>query len=370
MSPDGSPPTPAVQPVDFPATSQRPGLIERLRTALRRRGAPATRDDLETALATTEAGAGFSPQERSMLRNVLDLRTVRVADVMVPRVDIVAVSIDTSLGDLLRVFREAAHSRLPVYGETLDDPRGMVHIRDFVDYVANRAETLIGAKRRRPDAPLPGLTAADLATPLSEAKILRPVLFVPPSMSAIDLLVKMQATRTHMALVIDEYGGTDGLASIEDLVEVIVGDIEDEHDEVSGPTIVAEGDGVFLADARTPLGEVSKAVGADLGVGDAAEEVATIGGLVVTLAGRVPVRGEIVAGPGELEFEILEADPRRIARLRIHPRRGMSELRRRRARSRAELAEQTPESSPSPAAPASAGVSEQRPAGAAPPAGT
>jgi CBS domain containing-hemolysin-like protein len=278
------------------------------------------RDDLEDALSETSEDS-FSPQERSMLKNVLGFHRIRVDDVMVPRVDIVAVPAEATLGEVLRLFRTAGHSRLPVYGESLDDPKGMVHIRDFLDYLASKSET--GKPRRRKataaDGEPPSLGAVDLSTTLASANVLRPVLFVPRSMPAVDLLVRMQTTRTHMALVIDEYGGTDGLVSIEDLVEMVVGDIEDEHD-VAACTILREEGDVFIVDARASLEEVSEAVGVDLAGGDMAEEVDTIGGLIVTLAGRVPLRGELIEGPGRLEFEVLDADPRRVKRLRIHRR--------------------------------------------------
>jgi CBS domain containing-hemolysin-like protein len=297
------------------------------------------RDDLEDALAEAVEDADFSPQERAMLKNVLGFHRIRVDDVMVPRADIVAVAAETSLGDLLNLFRTAGHSRLPVYGETLDDPKGMVHIRDFLDFLATRADTRI-FRRKKPapeDAAVPGTADApdrsssrnpsfqslgrvDLSMSLAAAKILRPVLFVPRSMPAIDLLVRMQATRTHMALVIDEYGGTDGLVSIEDLVEMVVGNIEDEHDDDSASMIVRDDNDTFLADARASLDEVAEAIGIDLNGEDSAEDIDTLGGFIVTLAGRVPSRGELVAGPEGLEFEVLDADPRRIKRLRIHRR--------------------------------------------------
>jgi CBS domain containing-hemolysin-like protein len=192
----------------------------------------------------------------------------------------------------------------------------MVHIRDFVDYLA--AEPQLGLA---PDAGAGKPRDADFAgmkTPLSAAKILRPVLFAPPSMPALDLLVKMQASHTHMALVIDEYGGTDGLVSIEDVVEAIVGDIEDEHDEEDDPEIAKAPDGGLIVEARASLESVSAALGIDLSKLEVAEDVDTIGGLIAAEAGRVPGRGEIVAGPGELEFEVLDADPRRIKRVKIH----------------------------------------------------
>jgi CBS domain containing-hemolysin-like protein len=252
-----------------------------------------------------------------MLQNVLGFHRLRVEDVMVPRADIVAVPAETTLGDLLGLFRTAAHSRLPVYGETLDDPKGMVHIRDFLDYLAARSEAG-GAGPQ--DGKLPNLGEVDLSITLASAKILRPVLYVPRSMPAVDLLVRMQATRTHMALVIDEYGGTDGLVSIEDIVESVVGEIEDEHDEEEAVLIQQGEDDVVLVDARARIEDLSEALGLDVGAGDVAEEVDTVGGLIVTLAGRVPSRGELIPGPQNLEFEVLDADPRRVKRLKIYRR--------------------------------------------------
>ena len=255
-----------------------------------------------------------------MLKNVLSFHRIRVEDVMVPRADIVAVAADTNLGELLSLFRTAGHSRLPVYGETLDDPKGMVHIRDFLDFIAMRADGGASEAGSGDETPLPSLGQIDLSMALSSANILRPVLFVPRSMPAIDLLVRMQATRTHMALVIDEYGGTDGLVSIEDLVEMVVGDIEDEHDEDATLTIVAAADGTYIADARASLDEVKEVLGLDLTEEEGAEDIDTIGGFIVTLAGRVPSRSEVIEGPSGLEFEVLDADPRRVKRLRVHRR--------------------------------------------------
>ena len=289
---------------------------ERLLHLLHVKSRDSIREDLEDALAEVGEDPAFSPHERAMLKNVLGLHRLRVDDVMVPRADIVAVPLDATLGDLLGQFRTVGHSRLPVFGETLDDPKGMVHIRDFLDYIAARAE----AGSRRPDKAGPNLGDVDLSVSLAAAKIFRPVLFVPPSMPAIDLLVRMQATRTHLALVIDEYGGTDGLVSIEDLVEAVVGDIEDEHDVDAARMIVPEERGTFVADARASLDEASEALGVPVASADMADDIDTIGGLIVTLAGRVPSRGELIAGPNGLEFEVLDADPRRVKRVRIHGR--------------------------------------------------
>jgi Mg2+/Co2+ transporter CorC len=309
-----------LHPPAGPAEGAREPWYERFLHLVRLRGRDSIRDDLEDALAETAADPDFSPQERAMLKNVLGFHRVRVDDVMVPRADIVAVPVEWSLGELWGTFRTAGHSRLPVYGETLDDPKGMVHIRDFLDHIAAKAET--GSRRRRVKDPVKAsrLGDVDLSATIASARILRPVIYVPRSMPALDLLVRMQTTRTHMALVIDEYGGTDGLVSIEDLVESVVGDIEDEHDDAAARLILSgEGD-TFVADARASVEEVSEVLGMDLAAEDTAEDVDTLGGLVVTLAGRVPSRGELIAGPNLLEFEVLDADPRRIKRVRIHRR--------------------------------------------------
>jgi CBS domain containing-hemolysin-like protein len=238
---------------------------------------------------------------------------------MVPRADIIAVQQDIKLGDLVRVFEGASHSRLVVYNDTLDDPVGMVHIRDLIAFMTARAavDPEKNAKRKKPLPAGLDLKSVNLGMPLSATKIVREILFVPPSMRVIDLLARMQATRIHLALVVDEYGGTDGLASIEDIVEQIVGEIADEHDEDETPAIVQQPDGSFVADARATIDDVIGTVGNDFDVGDAAEEVDTIGGYLVTRAGRLPVRGEIVPGPGLFEFEVLDADPRRVKRVRI-----------------------------------------------------
>ncbi len=292
--------------------ADKPGLFDRLR-ALFGMHEPSVREDIEDALEDSATSDDFTPQERLILKNVLSLHELRVADVMVPRADIVSVRADATLGEVLSIFRTAGHSRIPVYGDTLDDPRGMVHIRDFVDFLARVADPA-GAPE---SAKLSGLNGVDLTTPLSLARILRPVLFAPPSMPALDLLVKMQATRTHIALVIDEYGGTDGLVSIEDIVETIVGDIEDEHDLDETPQIEAAADGSFVIDARASLDAVAQAVNAPMDTLVDLEEVDTIAGLVSALAGHVPARGEIIQLGVDLECEVLDADPRRVKKIRI-----------------------------------------------------
>jgi CBS domain containing-hemolysin-like protein len=292
---------------------------------------PSARAELQTVLkGGAHEESGFSPQERTMLTNILALRGRRVDDVMVPRADIIAVQQDISLGELIKVFEGAGHSRLVVYNETLDDPVGMVHIRDVIGYMVRHAAVSPSATAKR-KKPLPAgldLKKIDLSVSLRAAEIIREVLFVPPSMPAIDLLAKMQATRIHLALVIDEYGGTDGIVSIEDVVEQIVGDIEDEHDDDDAPAIVRQPDGSFMADARAALEDVVKTVGPEFEIGsEVAEEVDTLAGYIMTRVGRLPSRGEVVQGPGDFEIEVLDSDPRRVKRLRIVRRNGRPQRR-------------------------------------------
>jgi CBS domain containing-hemolysin-like protein len=282
--------------------------------------AASTRADLTEVLEVDGAESGFSPQERAMLKNILGLRDQRIERVMVPRVDIVAIQQDISLAELVKVFEGAAHSRLVVYNDTLDDPVGMVHIRDLIAFMTARA-TIETCDQPQGDKPHLGgldLTKIDLSVPLSSTNIIREILYAPPSMPATDLLAKMQATRIHLALVIDEYGGTDGLVSLEDLVELVVGDIADEHDEEAAPDVTRQSDGSFLADGRASLDDVRAVIGSEFEVGEAGREVDTLGGYLVTRAGHVPVRGELVPGPGVLEAEVLDADPRRVKKVKIY----------------------------------------------------
>ncbi|MCO6187423.1 hemolysin family protein [Rhizobium sp. L1K21] len=294
------------------------------------------RDDIADALLTdSESNTSFSPAERAMLHNILRFREVRVEDVMVPRADIDAVEQSTSVGELMSLFEETGRSRMPVYCETLDDPRGMVHIRDLLSWVMKQAR----AKRRAPRAAAgpdgekaepktarPARTAgfdlskADLAKPIAEAGITRQLLFVPPSMHAADLMALMQADRIQMALVIDEYGGTDGLVSHEDIVEMVVGDIWDEHDD-DELMFRKTSDDVYTADARVELEELAEAIGPDFDIREQLEDVDTLGGLIFSALGRIPVRGELVNALPGFEFHILEADPRRVKRVRITRRR-------------------------------------------------
>ncbi|MDI1344356.1 MAG: hemolysin family protein [Pseudolabrys sp.] len=278
------------------------------------------RSDLKDVLdEMPPAESGFSPEESRMLKNILGLRERRVGDVMVPRADIIAVQQDIQIGELVKVFEGAGHSRLVAYNDTLDDPIGMVHIRDLIAFMTARAavDPEKNAKRKKPLPAGLDFKTLDLAMPLSVAKIVREILFVPPSARVIDLLARMQAKQIHLALVVDEYGGTDGIVSIEDIVEQIVGEIADEHDEDESADVVRQPDGSYVADARAKIEDVVSIVGHDFDIGDAAEEVDTLGGYLVTRAGRLPLRGELIPGPGLFEFEVLDADPRRVKRVRI-----------------------------------------------------
>jgi CBS domain containing-hemolysin-like protein len=247
----------------------------------------------------------------------------------------------------MTTFESAGHSRLVVYDDTLDEPEGIVHIRDLLAFITAKAKVAddVNAKRKKPFPAGLDLRAVDLRMPLMDANIMRKLLYVPPSMPAIDLLAQMQATRIHLALVVDEYGGTDGLVSIEDIVEQIVGEIDDEHDGDEPPSVVRQGDGSFIADARAGLDDVKSVVGEQFDTGEAGEDVDTLGGYLVTQVGRLPVRGEIISGPGEFEIEVLDADPRRIKRVRIGTRKDRSNPRlRERRREAAADAPSTPPS--------------------------
>ncbi|MCL5778324.1 hemolysin family protein [Limibaculum sp. FT325] len=270
-------------------------LLRRAADAL----SPALHEDGEivTAAGIGAAMAALSDAERAMIANILRLRDLRVVDVMTPRADIVAVGVDSTLDTVTAAFKEGSLSRLPVFRETLDDPIGFVHLKDLaIAYGLGRA-------------------ASDEHFDLR--KHIRTALFVPPSMRIAALMQKMQGSRIHMALVIDEFGGVDGLVTIEDLVEQIVGDIEDEHDEEEIAHWREESPGVYLIDARADIAEFEEAEGVTLRLPDWEEDVDTLGGLVFMLTGRVPARAEVIAHPAGHEFQIVDADPRRIKRLRL-----------------------------------------------------
>jgi CBS domain containing-hemolysin-like protein len=224
---------------------------------------------------------------------------MRVGDVMTPRVDIVAVELSTPFSEVVERFAEAEHSRMPIYRETLDDPVGVIHVKDIFKLLAR-------GKQPGPEA-------------LVLQKLRRDALYVPGSMRAADLLLRMQTERIHMALVIDEFGGTDGLVTMEDLVEAVVGDIDDEHDEATVASVIPRPGGVYEVDARAPLEKLEAAIGADLAPGELDEEIDTVGGLVSALAGRVPQRGEVISHPGGYEIQVLDSDARRVKRVRFKP---------------------------------------------------
>nr|WP_320144207.1 hemolysin family protein [uncultured Cohaesibacter sp.] len=300
---------------------------------------PSLRSQMEGALADENSNdQTFSAEEKAMLRNILELREMRVSDVMIPRADIDAIEDEISLGTLLAVYQDVGHSRLPVYRESLDDPVGMVHIKDVLSLLTKEccipepsespaldsmegslASVHFGSDGEMSLANLPRtLSNINLDRPLKELGVIREVLFVPPSMQAIDLMATMRAARTQMALVIDEYGGTDGLVSLEDVVETVVGDIEDEHDDEDEIFIAGAGPNLFIADAKADLDDVVEAIGTQLPLDDESmEDVDTLGGFIFTLIGRIPVRGELITVKEGLEFEIMEADRRRIRRVKI-----------------------------------------------------
>jgi CBS domain containing-hemolysin-like protein len=312
------------------------GLLARLGL----QGQPTLRDTLEDALkAEGSADGAFSAEEREMLIRLLRFGASRVDDIMVPRADIIAVEESEPISELVMMFEEAGVSRIPIFNDTLDDPRGMIHIKDLFRFLsaeaagralvepkvhgAVRAEHVkpaveTAAPEKQPDKH--DLSRLDLSKPISSAKVRRPVLYVPPSMPAINLLIRMQTSRVHMALVVDEYGGTDGLVTIEDLVEQIVGNIEDEHDEAEAEHVMDDPKLGLIASGRTPVSELEERFGKKLMTADEEDDIDTVGGLVFAIVGRVPARGEIVRHSSGIEFEILDADPRRVKKLRIHER--------------------------------------------------
>ncbi|MGC2203580.1 MAG: hemolysin family protein [Stellaceae bacterium] len=260
----------------------------------RPRNGESLRDTLDEIIEepAVDDSHSLSEHERVLIGNILRVHDRTAADVMVPRVDIVALDVEAPFAEVVKCMVEQGHSRVPVYRESLDDVVGFVHVKDVLGPVAERRDTKLGP-------------------------MLRKVLFVAPSVPILDLLVQMRQARTHIAMVVDEFGGIDGLVTIEDLIEEIVGEIEDEHDVADRPSLVERTDGSLIADARTPIGVLEEYKGTRLRPEGDQEEVDTLGGLVSSLAGRVPKRGEVIAHPSGLEFEILDADPRKIKRLRV-----------------------------------------------------
>ena len=250
----------------------------------------ATRDDL-------------SAVERAMLKNMLHFGEREAGDICVPRSDMVVFDIDDGFPALVALFREAGHSRVPVFRNDRDHILGMAHIKDIYTHIAETFDDTVSSKRFEE---------------LPVEPLLRPVLFVPAAMRIVDLLARMRAGRTHMAIIVDEYGGTDGLVTIEDLVEEIVGDIEDEHDEDEAALLQAINDRLWEADARLPLEDLEEEIGVSFAHEEIGDEVDTLGGMVSMLAGRVPALGETVDHPSGWRFEVIDGDPRMVKRLRLH----------------------------------------------------
>jgi CBS domain containing-hemolysin-like protein len=257
---------------------------------------PTLRAEIEDAIDEAEesgpVAGDLSPTERQMLRNLLHFGEQTAGDIAVTRGDIMAVPSDISFGDLIKAFADAGHSRLPVYGESLDEVIGMVHIKDV--FIAN----------------------VDPSKDRALSALMREPLFVPESMGVIELLARMRSQRIHLAIVVDEFGGTEGLVTIEDVVEEIVGEIEDEHDEAGAGMLTMLDEGLWEADARVELEELAEAVDARLSSDE--DEVDTLGGLVFLLAGHIPAKGECVEHPSGWKLEAVDSDPRKIIRVRLH----------------------------------------------------
>jgi len=268
-----------------------------LRLIRRPRDGYSLREAIDEMIEEPSAGGShlLSAHERVLIGNILKVYNRTAADVMVPRVDIVALDVETPFSEVLKCMIEQGHSRVPVYRETLDDVIGFIHVKDLLGPAADRQPTKLGP-------------------------ILRKVLFVAPSLLILDLLVQMRQARTHIAMVVDEFGGIDGLVTIEDLIEEIVGEIEDEYDVAEGPNLTERADGTLIADARIPIEQLEERQGIRLRPTGEQDEVDTLGGLVSSLAGRVPGRGEVIGHPSGIEFEVLDADPRRVKRLRVRNR--------------------------------------------------
>ena len=271
------------------------GLLRAILRRLRRREKnEAVREAIEELIEETpESDTPISEDQRVLLANILKLRDKTVRDVMVPRVDIVGIAADTPLDEVVRLIQAEAHSRYPVHRESLDDVIGMVHIKDVLAYWGT-------------------------AKKFNLRDILRRVVFVAPTLPVLDMLLDMRRSRTHMALVVDEFGGTDGVLTIEDLVEEIVGEIEDEHDVAQAPVLARRVDGTIDVNGRTPVEMLEQEIGNVLSE-DERREIDTVGGLIFSLLGRIPERGEVVRHPSGVEFEVLDVDPRRIRRLRVRP---------------------------------------------------
>lgn len=300
--------------------SKSQGWLQRMAASLGFANSVSLRETLESAIAESEAeeDKSLAPQERAMLLNVLGFGETRIGEVMIPRADIVAIEEDQPVAALLSLFAKVGHSRVPVFRESLDDPVGMVHIKDAMVW-ATRSGLKEGAQHDGDPKEMAlslDFSRVNLDTTIADAKLVREVLFVPPSMPALTLLAKMRQKQIHLALVVDEFGGTDGLVTFEDLVEEIIGDIADEHDNGNALSIGYE-DEAFVASARTPIEDVEQILGLPLTSSGINEDVDTLGGLILATVGSVPKRGQIIQHPSGVSFEILEAGPRRLHTVRI-----------------------------------------------------
>ena len=298
---------------------KKPSLLSKLRRRLGPKSADleATLDTVIDSHAVETGTTALDGDARLMMRNVIGFSDMRVKDLMVPRANIVAVDEEATMRQLQEQFIDANHSRLPIYRESLDDIVGMIHVKDYLRWITSR-----GKKRKAHGAIETGIAVAakDLSSTIKQHSALRrEVLFVPPSMPAPDLLLKMKTSHIHLAIVVDEYGGTDGIVSLEDLVEEIIGDISDEHDtDEDRDMLVKIDDQTYVVNAQTEISRVDRELGVDLLPADKEDEADTVAGLVFEMAGRVPARGEIIKHPTGLEFEIMDSDARRIKRVRIH----------------------------------------------------
>jgi CBS domain containing-hemolysin-like protein len=290
-----------------PRSADGQSLWNAVREFLHLKGPNSLRASIEEAIEENQEEGGdpgdFDSDERAMLRNMLQLTEQKAGDVAVQRSDIIAISDDCDFAKVVSTFREAGHSRLPVFHKSLDEVTGMLHVKDVYTVIADRF-----GKSVRGAGPMPAI-----------ADLLRPVLYVPPSMPVVDLLTDMRRNRTHMAIIVDEYGGTDGLVTIEDIVEEIVGEIEDEHDDEEQVLVVRHLNGLVEADARVDLDDLERELGVRFIDDELGDDVDTLGGLSVLMAGRVPEAGERFTHPNGWGIEVTASDGRRVERLMLHP---------------------------------------------------
>jgi magnesium and cobalt transporter len=308
------------QELESGKTKAAPSWLQRMAVNLGFTSEPSLRETLESAISETpaEEDTSLSLQERAMLLNVLGFGEARVAEVMIPRADVVAIEDNLPIAELFALFAKNGHSRVPVFHESLDNPLGMVHIKDAMAWATQNEP---GKGARRAVASSAGAIvnldfgSAKLKTPIAETDLVREVLFVPPSMPGLTLLAKMKAKKIHLALVVDEFGGTDGLVTFGDLVEAIIGDIEDEHDREGASSIACENES-FVASAFTPVEVIEQVLGIQL-TQEGTDGAGTLGSLIVAMAGGMPKRGQTVKHASGVVFEILEAGPRRLHSVRI-----------------------------------------------------